>query len=91
MFSTLRGANVMIWGFGSIGRTLQPHLTALGATVTGAGRSARQEGQVTVIDEAGLLDRLPGTDVLIMILPSTPATRGALNAEKLAALPRTPG
>jgi phosphoglycerate dehydrogenase-like enzyme len=88
VFSTLRGADVVIWGFGSIGRTLAPHLTALGATVTGAARSARQEGPVTVIDESDLLARLPDTDVLIMILPSTPATRGALDAEKLAALPR---
>ena len=76
-----------IWGFGSIGRTLEPHLTALGATVTGAARHARQEGHVTVIDEAHLLDQLAQTDVLIMILPSTPATRGALDADKLAALP----
>ena len=29
VFSTLRGAHVTIWGFGSIGRTLAPHLTAL--------------------------------------------------------------
>jgi len=87
VFSTLRGARVTIWGFGSIARTLEPHLTALGATVTGAGRHARQEGHVTVVDEAHLLDELARTDVLIMILPSTPATRGALDAEKLAALP----
>ena len=87
VFSTLRGARVTIWGFGSIGRTLEPHLTALGATVTGVARRARQEGHVTVIDESHLLDQLAQTDVLIMILPSTPATRGALNADKLAALP----
>ena len=87
VFSTLRGARVTIWGFGSIGRTLEPHLTALGATVTGAARRARQEGQVTVVDEVHLPDQLAQTDVLIMILPSTPATRGALDADKLAALP----
>jgi phosphoglycerate dehydrogenase-like enzyme len=87
VFSTLRGARVTIWGYGSIGRTLEPHLTALGATVTGAARSARQEGHVAVLDESHLVEHLPQTDVLIMILPSTPATRGALDAEKLAALP----
>jgi phosphoglycerate dehydrogenase-like enzyme len=78
---------VTVWGFGSIGRTLEPHLTALGATVTGVARRAREEGHVTVIDEAHLLDQLAQTDVLIMILPSTPTTEGALDAEKLAALP----
>jgi phosphoglycerate dehydrogenase-like enzyme len=87
VFSTLRGARVTIWGYGSIGRTLEPHLTALGATVTGVARTARREGHVPVIAESDLLDHLAQTDVLVMILPSTPATRGALDAEKLAALP----
>ena len=38
-FRTLRGANVAIWGFGGIAATLAPHLSALGATVTGIARS----------------------------------------------------
>jgi phosphoglycerate dehydrogenase-like enzyme len=40
-----------------------------------------------VVDESHLRDQLAQTDVLIMILPSTPATRGALDADTLAALP----
>ena len=88
VFSTLRGARVTIWGFGSIGRTLAPHLTALGAAVTGVGRRPREEDGVTVIEESDLPARLAETDVLIMILPSTPETRGVLDAEALAALPR---
>ncbi len=87
VFSTLRDARVTIWGYGSIGRTLEPHLRALGATVTGAARSARREGHVTVVDQARITDQLARTDVLIMILPSTPETTGVLNAETLAALP----
>ncbi len=87
VFSTLRGARVLIWGFGSIGKTLEPHLTALGATVTGAGRSARQEGHVTVIGQEGITEELGRTDVLIMILPSTPETRRVLDADTLGALP----
>jgi phosphoglycerate dehydrogenase-like enzyme len=87
VFSTLRGAHVTIWGFGSIGKTLEPHLTALGATVTGVGRSARQEGHVTVVSEDRITEQLARTDVLIMILPSTPETRGVLDADKLTALP----
>ena len=88
LFSTLRGARVLIWGYGSIGRTLEPHLTALGATVTGAGRTARTEGDVTVVDQEHILDHLAETDVLIMILPSTPDTRGVLDARTLGALPK---
>jgi phosphoglycerate dehydrogenase-like enzyme len=87
VFTTLRGARVTIWGYGGIGKTLEPHLTALGATVTGAGRSARREGHVTVVDQARITDQLARTDVLIMILPSTPQTRDVLNADTLAALP----
>lgn len=87
LFSTLRGARVLIWGYGSIGSTLAPHLTALGAHVTGAGRSARQEGAVRVVDETTIRAQLAETDVLVMILPSTDATRGILGAELLEALP----
>jgi phosphoglycerate dehydrogenase-like enzyme len=87
VFSTLRGARVTIWGFGSIGRTLAPHLTALGAAVTGVGRRAREEDGVTVIEESDLPARLAETDVLVMILPSTPETRDVLDAGALAALP----
>ena len=90
VFSTCGGPGDRL-GLRQLGRTLEPHLTALGATVTGVARSARQEGHVTVIDEAQLLDRLPQTDVLIMILPSTPATRGALDAGSSPRCPHTPG
>lgn len=86
-FSTLRGARVLIWGYGSIGSTLAPHLTALGAEVVGAGRNARQQGDVRVVDQAAMTDELARTDVVVMILPSTDATRHSLDGDKLAALP----
>lgn len=87
VFSTLRGARVVIWGFGSIGATLAPHLIALGAHVTGVATRPRREGDVDVVTSAELPDLLPHTDVVIMILPATADTRGALDAELLAALP----
>ena len=88
VFSTLRGAQVVIWGYGSIGQTLEPHLTALGATVTGAARSARQEGQVTVIDESGPADQLARdrrADHDPAVDPGRPAARST--PRQLAALP----
>jgi phosphoglycerate dehydrogenase-like enzyme len=88
LFSTLRGARVTIWGFGSIGRTLAGHLRALGASVTGVGRSRRTEGDVEVITTEDFVSTLPATDVLVMILPSDAATREALDATTLALLPR---
>jgi phosphoglycerate dehydrogenase-like enzyme len=86
-FRTLRGARVLIWGFGGIAATLAPHLSALGATVTGVARSAGERHGVPVITEADLPDRLPRTDVLINILPATPDTASALDARVLALLP----
>src|SRR5690625_3806033 len=61
-FTTLRGARVTIWGFGSIGSTLAPHLSALGAHITGVARTARQEGDYEVIATADLPEILPQTD-----------------------------
>jgi phosphoglycerate dehydrogenase-like enzyme len=87
LFSTLRGARVLIWGFGSIGASLAPHLVALGAEVTGAATSAREQDGIRVIATEDLPDELPRTDVLILILPSTPGTAKILDAEKLAQLP----
>lgn len=87
VFSTLRGARVLVWGFGSIASTLAPHLVALGATVTGVATTARDENGFRVIDVDGLSAELPKTDVLIMILPSTESTSKVLDAARLAELP----
>ena len=85
--STLIDARVLIWGFGSIGQALAPVLRALGASVRGVARSAGQRAGFPVIAAADIREALPGTDVLVMILPSEPETEKALNAEMLALLP----
>lgn len=87
LFSTLRGANVLIWGFGSIATTLAPHLVALGASVTGVATTAREQDGYRVISTDDLADELPMADVLIMILPSMESTDRILNAERIALLP----
>ncbi len=86
-FRTLRDARVLLWGFGSIGTALAPHLSALGAKVTGVARTAGVRAGFPVIGVEELPGRLPDTDLLIMILPATPGTRHALNADRLALLP----
>lgn len=86
MFSTLRGANVLIWGYGNIAKTLAPHLQALGATVRGVARAAGVRDGVEVFAEDQLPELLRKTDALVMILPGSDATRHALNAERLACL-----
>jgi phosphoglycerate dehydrogenase-like enzyme len=86
-FRTLRGAQVVIWGFGGIAATLAPHLKALGADVTGVAHSAGERHGFPVVAASSLPDVLPRTDVLIMILPSTPETDHVLDASVLALLP----
>ncbi|RBY83357.1 NAD(P)-dependent oxidoreductase [Blastococcus sp. TF02A-26] len=85
--TTLLGARVLIWGFGAIASTLAPVLRSLGASVRGVARSAGQRAGCVVVAEDRLDDELRRTDVLVMVLPSTPATRSALDADRLAALP----
>lgn len=86
-FTTLSGARVLIWGFGSIGQHLAPWLSMLGATVTGVASTAGQRSGYPVITPADLADELPRTDVLINILPATVRTKSAIDADVLVALP----
>ncbi|WP_433043018.1 phosphoglycerate dehydrogenase [Dactylosporangium sp. CS-033363] len=86
-FRTLRGANVTIWGFGGIAATLAPHLTALGANVTGIARHPGDRAGYQVLGVGTLPTVLPTTDVLVMILPATDETRHALSADQLYLLP----
>src|SRR3954447_16717791 len=85
--TTLIGARVLMWGFGSIGQTLAPLLRALGARVRGVARSAGERGGFPVAAESDLERELGQADVLIMILPSVAGTTRALDARRLAALP----
>jgi phosphoglycerate dehydrogenase-like enzyme len=86
-FRTLRGSRIVIWGFGGIAATLTPHLAALGAQVTGIARSAGDRYGFPVGTAADLPRLLPSTDLLVMILPATPDTERALDADVLALLP----
>lgn len=86
-FTTLRDANILIWGFGNIAKALTPHLIALGASVRGVARHAGVRGGIEVFGEDKLPDLLPSVDALVMILPGSESTRHALNASRLKLLP----
>lgn len=86
---TLDGANVTIWGFGSIAGRLAPMLAALGANVTGVASSRGERYGFPVAAAEELTEILRTTNVLISILPATPETTDALSAELLRALPTT--
>ena len=85
--TTLLGARVLVWGFGSIGQRLAPLLRALGAQVRGVARSAGERSGFPVVPEEDLEDELACADVLVMVLPATEGTRHALDARRLAVLP----
>lgn len=87
-FTTLRDANIVIWGFGNIAKMLTPSLTALGAKVTGVARHAGVRNGIEVYGEERLSELLPKTDALVMILPGSDSTRHALNSERLKLLPK---
>ena len=86
-FRSLQGARVLIWGFGNIARTLEPPLKLLGAHVRGVARRAGVRGGTEVFTEDALPQLLPETDALVMILPGSQGTTGALSAARLSLLP----
>ncbi|CAK7207786.1 hypothetical protein SEUCBS139899_010599 [Sporothrix eucalyptigena] len=86
-FTTLRDANVLVWGFGNIAKRLTPSLVALGAKVKGVARHAGVRDGIEVVSEDQLPELLPKTDALVMILPGSESTRNALNAERIKLLP----
>lgn len=87
-FTTLRDARVLVWGFGNIAKSLVPSLTLLGSEVKGVARTPGIRNGIEVYGEDRLVELLPQTDALVMILPGSDSTRHALNAERLKLLPK---
>lgn len=85
--TTLLNANVLIWGFGSIGQETARLFKAFGSKVTGIARHAGERNGFPVITEDQMGEYLPETDVLVMILPNSDSTAEVLNAEVLQQLP----
>ena len=74
---TLDGLKVVVWGFGGIGRIVGDLLAPFGAQVEGI-RSGTPDAERARL--------LAAADWLVLLLPSTPQTRGIVNAEVLSAL-----
>lgn len=80
------GLCVGILGLGELGRSIAQAFYQLGYEVSGWARSAHQiEGVQCLHGERGLSALLAEADFIIATLPLTPATRGLLNSERLAA------
>lgn len=77
-----------ILGLGELGSAAATALVALGFDVAGWSRSARKIAGVSCFHgEAGLNALLPRSDILVCLLPLTPATEGILCADLFARLP----
>src|SRR5687767_13944246 len=75
----LRGATVLVVGFGSIGSAVEERLEPFGVTVVGVARRARE--RVRGIDE---LPALHGkADAAVVLTPLTPDTRGLFDGAML--------
>ncbi|MFS4580729.1 2-hydroxyacid dehydrogenase [Phaeobacter sp. C3_T13_0] len=80
---------ITILGLGALGQACAEMLAQIGFPVTGWSRSPKSiEGIACSHGDAGLRDALATAEIVILLLPDTPATHNTLNRETLALLPR---
>ncbi len=80
---------VTVLGLGELGAACATAIARLGFHVTGWSRNAKTIADITTHAGAdGLKAALQSAEILILLLPDTPATQNILNAESLAQLPR---
>ena len=81
--------NIGVMGLGVLGLRVAAFMRLLGFPVRGWSRNPKSiDGVACFAGDTGLAAFLAGTDMLVCLLPLTPATRGILNSDNLAALPR---
>ncbi|MGA9874142.1 MAG: D-2-hydroxyacid dehydrogenase [Rhodococcus sp. (in: high G+C Gram-positive bacteria)] len=80
-------AHAMVVGTGAIGREIARLLTAVGMTVSGAGRTARTgDADFGVVHASSSLAHVVGdVDYLVLVAPLTDTTRHLVDADVLAA------
>lgn len=80
----LWGATALVFGFGRIGRQIGRALRETGMTVTGIVRAPRPDAEFPLAGPDALAALLPQARLLVLAAPSTPETRGLVNAALLA-------
>src|SRR5215472_3261254 len=78
----LAGKTVLIVGYGSIGQAVERRLSGFDVQVLRVARSARDG----VSPASALTDLLPAADVVVLLMPVTPATVGIVDTSFLAAM-----
>ena len=80
-----RERRVTMLGVGALGAACAQALAALNFPVTGWSRSPKDiPGLRCLSGDAGLVEALTGAEIVVTLLPKTPATENILNAETLA-------
>ena len=83
----LRGTTLLVVGLGEIGRTIARTASAVGMRVLGVSRSGAAVRGVDRVYRASALRRaLPLADWVVITTPLTPATRGLIGPDELAAM-----
>lgn len=78
---------ITVLGLGALGLACAQSLVHLGFPVTGWSRTAKNAPGVTCLSGPdGLVQALSGAQIVVLLLPNTPATENTLNAERLAVL-----
>lgn len=89
---TANDISVGIMGLGSLGRAAAQALSSLGFRVNGWSRREQQMPEVSTFNgDNGLVPFLNATDILVVLLPLTPATQGIVNYGLLKQLRRRNG
>lgn len=79
---------VTILGLGELGQACAAALRGLNFPVTGWSRSRKDvEGVRCLAGEDGLAEALSTAEIVVLLLPQTPATANVMNADRLAQMP----
>lgn len=80
---------VTVLGLGELGMACARALRGLGFPVTGWSRTQKEADGITCLSgEKGLEQALETADILVLLLPKTPATENLIDPEALARMPR---
>lgn len=86
-FTSLENTNVLIAGFGGIGKEIAKRCAAFGAEIIAVKNHLTEEALADrVITNDELMSVLPEADVVMCALPGTPETEGYFGAKEIAAM-----
>ena len=84
-----RDRRVTVLGVGALGMACAHVLADIGFPVTGWSRNQKYDDKVRCLSgDDGLDEALSCADILVLLLPNTPATRNILNTSTLARMPK---